>query len=129
MTAEPDRIEYVLAGIGVNVNQSRVPGELAGVATSLRLEAGRNFSRLEILLSLLKRLEHYYHRLLEEGPAVIVKRFSEVSSFARGKRVTVSDGAQVLTGVTAGLTPEGVLLVRRDDGRIEKVLSGHVRPE
>jgi BirA family biotin operon repressor/biotin-[acetyl-CoA-carboxylase] ligase len=129
MTAEPDKIEYVLVGIGVNVNQERIPEELRGIATSLRLEAGRSFSRLEILLSLLKRLEHYYNQLLAQGPAAIVKRFGEISSYARGKHVRVGDGDHALTGVTAGLTPGGVLLVRRDDGRIEKILSGHVRPE
>ncbi|MBI4459060.1 MAG: biotin--[acetyl-CoA-carboxylase] ligase [Acidobacteria bacterium] len=129
MTAEPERIAYVLVGIGVNVNHERIPEDLAAEATSLRLEAGHTFSRLEILILGVKRLEHYYNRLLEEGAGAIVERFSQISSYACGKRVRVSDGAQTLTGVTAGLTPEGILLVRRHDGRTEKVLSGHVRPE
>jgi len=129
MKAEPERIEYVLVGIGMNVNHERIPKELAPEATSLRLEAGRSFSRLELLVTVMNRMEYYYHRLLEKGAAAIVERFSEVSSYARGKRVRVSDAAQTLIGVTAGLTPEGLLLVRREDGRIEKVLSGLVRAE
>ncbi len=129
MTAEPERIKHVLVGIGINVNHQQIPHELAAEATSLRLEAGRSFSRLEILVSVLKRLEHYYNRLLNEGASAIVQRFTEISSYARGKRVKVLDSPDGLTGVTAGLTPEGVLLVQRDDGRMERVLSGHVRPE
>ena len=129
MTAEPERIENVLVGIGINVNHEQIPTDLAPEATSLRLEAGRSFSRLELLVTILKRLEYYYGRLLEEGAAAIVERFSEISSYARGKRIRVSDASQILVGVTAGLTPEGLLLVRRDDGRIEKILSGLVRAE
>jgi BirA family transcriptional regulator, biotin operon repressor / biotin---[acetyl-CoA-carboxylase] ligase len=129
LTAEPERIEHVLMGIGINVNHQRIPDDLAAEATSLRVEAGRGLSRLEIMVSVLKRLEHYYNRFLKEGASLIVERFSEISSFARGKRVKVVDSPDGLTGVTAGLTPEGVLLVRRDDGRMERVLSGHVRPE
>ncbi|MBI1955053.1 MAG: biotin--[acetyl-CoA-carboxylase] ligase [Acidobacteria bacterium] len=129
MTAEPERIEHVLMGIGINVNHLRMPEDLASAATSLRLEAGRSFSRLEILAAALKRLEQYYLQLLEQGPAAIVRRFSEISSFARGKRVRVSDGSRVLTGETAGLSPEGILLLRRDDGQTEMVLGGQVRTE
>ena len=129
MTAEPERIERVLLGIGVNVNQQQMPANLAAEATSLRLETGRNFSRLEILAAVLKRLEQYYLKLLEQGPAGIVRRFSEISSFARGKRVRVTDGSRVLMGETAGLSPEGILLLRRDDGQTEMVLGGQVRAE
>ena len=129
MTAEPEKIAHVLLGIGVNVNHTRIPPELAEEATSLRLEAGRTFSRLALLSSVLKRLEQHYDRLQQQGATPIVQRFREISSYARGKRVKVTDDARILIGVTEGLTPEGILLVRRDDGVTEKVLSGQVRPE
>ncbi|OFW27889.1 MAG: biotin--[acetyl-CoA-carboxylase] ligase [Acidobacteria bacterium RIFCSPLOWO2_12_FULL_60_22] len=129
MTAQPERVEHAQIGIGVNVNQAEIPAELAAEATSLRIEAGRGFSRLEVLVSILKRLEHYYHRLEERGAGAIVGRFGEISSYARGKRVRVTDGQRVIIGETVGLSPEGMLLVRRDDGEVEAVLSGLVRPE
>jgi BirA family biotin operon repressor/biotin-[acetyl-CoA-carboxylase] ligase len=127
MTAEPVRISHVLIGIGINVNQQQISAELAADATSLFLEAGRNFSRLEILVSVLKQLEHYYNRLQEAGAQAIVARFEEVSSYARGRRVRVTEGAKVVEGVTDGLAAEGLLLVRRDDGQLEPILSGRVR--
>ena len=129
MTAEPEKIGHVLVGLGINANHTQIPGELAAEATSLRLEAGRVFSRLDLLISILKRLEHHYNRFQEQGAAIIVQRFCEISSYARGKRVKVTDGLSVVSGVTAGLTPEGVLLLWQDDGRTEKILSGQVRPE
>jgi BirA family biotin operon repressor/biotin-[acetyl-CoA-carboxylase] ligase len=127
MTAEPVRITHVLIGIGINVNQQQMPVELGSEATSLFLEAGRNFSRLEILVSVLKRLEHYYNLLQEAGTQAIVARFGEVSSYARGKRVRITEGTNVVDGMTDGLTAEGLLLVRRDDGQMERILSGRVR--
>ena len=129
MTAQPERVEHAQVVIGVTVNQEVTPAELAAEATSLRLEAGRSFSRLEVLVGILNRLEHYYNRLHQKGAAVIVDRFREISSFACGKRVRVTDGDRVLTGETVGLSPEGMLLVRRDDGQTESVLSALVRPE
>ena len=127
MTAEPARISHVLVGIGINVNQQRMPADLGGEATSLFLAAGRSFSRLEILVLVLKRLEHYYNRLQEAGPQAIVARFEDVSSYARGKRVRITEGSSIMEGVTDGLTAEGLLLVRRDDGQVERILSGRVR--
>ncbi|MBI3895581.1 MAG: biotin--[acetyl-CoA-carboxylase] ligase [Acidobacteria bacterium] len=129
MTAEPERIAHILMGIGVNVNHPQMPKDLTAEATSLHQEAGRTFSRLEILSAVLKRLERYYLQCLEQGPAVIVHRFSEISSFARGKRVRITDGPRLLTGETAGLSPEGILLLRRDDGQTEMILGGQVRAE
>lgn len=129
MTAQPERVEHAQVGIGVNVNQKEMPEELAAEATSLCREAGHTFSRLEILVGILKRLEQYYQLFQEQGAASIVERFSEISSYARGKRVRVTDGTRQMVGETVGLSPEGMLLVRRDDGQTEAVLSGLVRPE
>ena len=129
MTAQPERVEHVQIGVGVNVNQTAIPAELAAEATSLCRETGRAFSRVEILVSILGRMERYFDLLQERGAAPIVSRFGEISSYARGKRVRVTDGPNLLVGETVGLSPEGMLLVRREDGRTESILSGQVRPE
>jgi BirA family biotin operon repressor/biotin-[acetyl-CoA-carboxylase] ligase len=128
MTAEPLRISHVLIGIGINVNHRLIPAELENEATSLLLQSGRAISRLELLISVLKRLEHYYNRFLDNGASEVISRFGEISSYARGRRVRVTDGGVAVSGMTEGLTPEGILLVRREDGKLEKVLSGQVRP-
>ncbi|MBZ5541418.1 MAG: biotin--[acetyl-CoA-carboxylase] ligase [Acidobacteriia bacterium] len=126
MHAEPGLVRFVIVGLGLNVNQAQFPEELAAIATSLRVETGREHSRLELLLRLLRQFESDYNRFLQEGPGWVLERFSAVSSFARGKRVSVNDGRASYTGTTAGLTPEGLLQVKRDDGRTVTVLSGDV---
>jgi BirA family biotin operon repressor/biotin-[acetyl-CoA-carboxylase] ligase len=126
MHAEPGQIRFVIVGIGLNVNQEKFPNELSSVATSLRIETGKPQSRLELLVRLLREFESDYNRFLQEGVAGVVERFETISSYAKGKRVRVSNGAESYTGTTAGLGPEGLLHVRRDDGEMVTVIAGDV---
>ncbi len=126
MHAEPDRVSFVIVGIGLNVNHARMPAELEPIATSLRMETGRLHSRLELLVKLLRCLDRYYNQFLAEGAAPILARFAEVSSYARGKRVRISTATETYVGTTAGLEPTGLLRVERDDGRTQVVISGDV---
>jgi BirA family biotin operon repressor/biotin-[acetyl-CoA-carboxylase] ligase len=126
MHAEPGQVRFVIVGIGLNVNQEKFPGELGSAATSLRIESGRPQSRLELLVRLLREFESDYNRFLAEGSAAVIERFTKVSSYAQGKRVRVSNGKDAFTGVTAGLGPEGLLLVQRDSGQVTTVIAGDV---
>ena len=126
MHAEPSLVRFVIVGIGLNVNQERFSGDLASTATSLRIESGRPQSRLELLVRLLREFETDYNRFLREGPAAVIAKFEAVSSYARDKRVRVTSGAATFSGVTAGLGPEGLLQVKRDDGQVVTVISGDV---
>jgi BirA family biotin operon repressor/biotin-[acetyl-CoA-carboxylase] ligase len=104
-----------------------MPEQLADSATSLRLQTGKPHSRLELLIRLLRHLDRYYNQFLSEGAAPILRRFAEVSTYFKGKRVLITTATESFTGVTAGLEPSGVLRVARDDGRgIVSVLSGDV---
>jgi BirA family biotin operon repressor/biotin-[acetyl-CoA-carboxylase] ligase len=124
MNAEQDRIHFVAVGIGINVNHDRVPEALSAIATSLKIETQRAHSRVEIVARLLRHLDSYYNRFITEGAEAIVARFSECSSYAKGKRVRVESPSETYTGTTDGLEPGGLLRVRRDDGRVLPVIAG-----
>src|SRR4029077_10656152 len=109
MHAEPSQVRFVIVGVGLNVNQEKFPADLAGKSTSLRMETGRAQSRLEVLVQFLRQFERDYQELLREGAKSVVKRFEATSSYARGKRVRVTNGRESFTGVTAGLEEEGGL--------------------
>jgi BirA family biotin operon repressor/biotin-[acetyl-CoA-carboxylase] ligase len=126
MHAEPERVRFVIIGIGLNVNHSRMPDKLQEIATALRIETGRSHSRLELAVKLLGRLENYYNEFLKDGPQTILDRFAAVPSFACGKRVRIANARETFTGTTAGLAPNGLLRVKREDGQIETVISGDV---
>ena len=126
MYADTSLVRFVIVGIGINVNQENFPPELAGIATSLRAETGRNLSRLELLARLLREFETDYNRFLREGAKSVTDRFTKVSSYAVGKKVRVTNGSDTFTGVTAGLAPEGLLQVQREDGKTVTVIAGDV---
>jgi BirA family biotin operon repressor/biotin-[acetyl-CoA-carboxylase] ligase len=127
MHAEPDRIRHAVIGIGLNVNQAKMSRDLADIATSLRIETRRMHSRFELLIRLLRCLDRYYNQFLADGATPILRRFAEVSSYFKGKRVRITTAKESFTGTTAGLEPSGVLRVARDDGRgIVPILSGDV---
>ena len=127
MHAEPTQVHFVIVGIGINVNQEKFPAEVSGIATSLRVQTGRAQSRMELLVRLLREFENDYNRFLREGAASVTQRFEAVSSYARGKRVNVSNGAESYSGITAGLSPEGLLRVERAGGEIVAIIAGDVK--
>jgi BirA family transcriptional regulator, biotin operon repressor / biotin---[acetyl-CoA-carboxylase] ligase len=112
-----------IAGIGINVNQTQFPEPLAHEATSLRLEAYREFSREDLLIALLRAVDGFIH----EDQPTILRLFTHASSYAAGRRVTVQQPGGAIEGVTAGLDPSGFLIVRRDDGTDTLIVAGGVR--
>lgn len=133
MNAEATRVRYIVVGIGINVNHTHFPEELQEQATSLRMITGNEWSRVELTAALLKSFEREYRQLTDDGDArqSILRRFSEQSSWVRGKQVRVDEnGSSVngssIEGTTEGLDERGFLQVRTAQG-LQKVLSGTVR--
>lgn len=128
MNAEATRVRYAVVGIGLNVNHADLPGALRASATSLRIETGRTWSRVELAAALLKSLDREYRALDSTDPAArddLLHRFEERSSYARGKLVRVEENGG-FEGITEGLDARGFLRVRTGDG-VRTVLSGGVR--
>ena len=117
-----------IAGIGINVNQTAFPKELAETATSLRLITGLLQSRERLLVNLLAAVDSFTKMLIEGGKEPVLRMFARASSYACGKRVMVEEGGCVIQGTTEGLDPSGFLVVRKDDGARSTILAGGVRP-
>lgn len=128
MNAEATRVRYVVVGIGLNVNHENFPESLQSDATSLRLAAGRKWSRVEVAATLLKSLNREYRSLLEQQNArqSILLRFAQHSTWVLGKQVCVQENGATITGVTQGLDENGFLLVGAQHG-LQRILSGTVR--
>ena len=127
MNSEATRVRHLVVGVGINVNQVRFPAELRDIATSLRIETGTEWSRVELCAALLKALDREYRSLVKDAGArdAILRRFEENSSSVRGKKVNVSENGD-LAGVTEGLDERGFLRVRTADG-LRTVVSGTVK--
>jgi BirA family transcriptional regulator, biotin operon repressor / biotin---[acetyl-CoA-carboxylase] ligase len=116
----------VVAGIGINVNQTSFPSDLRTPATSLRIENGGTLqSREDILIKLLESVDAFSSMLMAEGSECIVRAFTSASSYALDRRVLIEEDGR--RGITAGLDEDGFLLVRFDNGRMERIAAGGVR--
>lgn len=127
MNAEATQVRHLVVGIGINVNQAKFPAELREIATSLRIETGTEWSRVELCGALLKSLDREYRALANDVGVrqSILQRFEQSSSSARGRKVSVEENRD-LDGISEGLDARGFLQVRTAGG-LRTVLSGTVR--
>jgi len=128
LNAEVTRVRYVVVGMGLNVNNEEFPPELAAIATSLRIEAGKRFSRVELVAALLRALDREQaalHNGLSAARESILRRFEKYSSYCCGCAVVVEEDGGY-EGVTRGLDDRGFLRVETARG-MRTVLSGGVR--
>jgi len=116
----------VVVGIGVNLTDDAFPQDLINVATSVANESDRKPERETILKSLLSGLSRWYSLLHEtDGAEKIVAAWTSRSSYASGRMVQVTNGDEVLQGITRGVENDGALRLETTRG-IELIRAGDV---
>ena len=127
MSAETEKVNFVILGIGINVNMRRdqFPAILRHPASSLTLEGNGEINRIAFIRALLSELDLLYQQYLIEGDEPIRKEWLTRCNMV-GRAVRVSCRDTVISGVVTGVDGNGALLVRLPDGREEQVLSGDV---
>jgi BirA family biotin operon repressor/biotin-[acetyl-CoA-carboxylase] ligase len=130
MSAELDRVRYIIIGIGVDVNQSAAefPEELKKIATSLKIEAGAEVCRAELATEILRELDRDYARI-NAGKFSEVADEWEAACVTIGKNVAVHTGDRKFRGRAEALDDDGALLVRTEHGHLERVIGGDVTLE
>jgi len=123
MNAEVDKVNFVVIGIGLNVNNDKK--SLIATATSLKEQQGQEISRLSLLQELLRRLESNYFLLEDKGPQEIIHKWRSFT-LTLGTRVKVYCQNKHLEGQAVDIDADGALLIRKDSGLIQKVSSGDV---
>ncbi len=119
--------QCIVAGIGINVNNTRFERELRTPPTSLKLaRRGQVVSREHLLAQLLDSIDEFSTVLNDRGPREILDAFSRSSSYVLNRRVILEDnGAR---GITAGLDENGFLLLKLDNGQVSRIAAGGIRP-
>ncbi|MDP2929137.1 MAG: biotin--[acetyl-CoA-carboxylase] ligase [Candidatus Omnitrophota bacterium] len=131
MKAEQDRVDFVVLGIGINVNSpiKQLPRGASSIKEELRQlhRAGVKtaLSRVELVKKVLERLEEYYNILKKEGFGPIIETWKDLSSMI-GSRVKVTLPGKTFEGLAHDINPDGALVVRTESGLLEKVSSGDV---
>ncbi len=113
LSAEMDRVRFVIIGIGVNANTPL--NLLPANATSIKNELGQPVSRIKLLQEILGSLENWYEIFKVEGFNPVVKKWKQLS-VTLGKRVRVVDSGGTIEGVAMDLDQYGGLIIRDDSG-------------
>ncbi len=127
ITAE--RVNYVILGIGVNLNypHALMPEAIRERATSLMECAGKTVSREAFLGRLIHDLDRCYGILGEAGFDAIAPQWEAYFNF-RGERVRVEGGGEALAGIAKGIDRDGALIIEREGGQYHRVFAGDVIP-
>jgi BirA family transcriptional regulator, biotin operon repressor / biotin---[acetyl-CoA-carboxylase] ligase len=127
LVAEADRINAVIIGIGMNVNQTKedFPVELQEIATSLLLEKGGKVSRADLIKSIFMNLEKLYLLYLEEG-FFPIKLLWESYAISIGRKITARTLTHTIVGKAQGITDDGVLIIEDELGKTHHVYSADI---
>lgn len=125
MNAEMEKINFIIIGIGINVNIDCFPEELSNVATSLEIESKRKWKRKEIIKELLIEFEKYYELYQQNNDFTIFLDDYKKLCVTIGKNVHVF-AKEAFDGKAIDVTKEGELIVEKENGEITVVFSGEV---
>ena len=125
MSAEFDRVDYTVTGIGINVKNTSFPDEIAHKATSILLETGRHIDQNKFVACVLKNLER---ELVDNHYNLNGTSVSDYQSLCAtiGRSVTFTRGRRKISGMAVGINNSGELEVMLSNGTISTVNSGEV---
>ncbi|WDV45505.1 biotin--[acetyl-CoA-carboxylase] ligase [Clostridiaceae bacterium M8S5] len=128
MNAELSRINYIIVGIGINVNleKEEIAEEIKNVATSLKIEAKKHVARKEVIATVLNNFEKYYEKFVQENDIKQVIDLCKQASIVLGKQISIISKGKEIPAKAIDLNHKGELVVEYEDGKKESVLSGEV---
>ena len=124
MRADMDKVEWLLCGIGININISSFPPPLDQTATSLQLLGSSPLKRAPIAAALLEEIERLYGVLCNEGFAPIREIWLQ-HAVSLGQTVRVSNSQEEYQAIARDLDADGYLIIERD-GKLETLRGGDI---
>jgi len=127
MSAELDIINWVVVGIGVNVNidHQRFPEDIQANTISLKEVSGEEVLRVKLAQRFLQEFEKYYEKLKRKEFSSILKEW-KLYSHTLGKKIRVDMGERIITGEAIDINEEGALILKKEDGELIKIISGTI---
>jgi BirA family biotin operon repressor/biotin-[acetyl-CoA-carboxylase] ligase len=119
-------IQHVVVGAGINVMPAAYPPEIAGRATSLEVELGRDVDRGLLLAEYLCALAARYQDLLDRRGDAVVGAWRARAASMLGRRVEWEGGGATREGVALDIDDTGALVVRTTAGPV-RLAAGEVR--
>lgn len=117
--------DFAVVGIGFNVNSTGFPTEVADIATSMRIEAGREFNRADVLTEIIRRFAKRRLQIGQEFDALVSS--VSVRCVLTGRRVSLTTASGPRVGIVTGIAPGGELLLKTDQGMERLIQADEVR--
>lgn len=125
LSAEMERVNYVVIGVGINVKTIDFPDEIKEKATSLYKE-GYKLSRVDIVKEFCKEFEKLYKGYILDGDKHNTLEICRKHSAVIGKQVYVLKNNKKELVKCIDINENGNLIVRERNGEIEEIMSGEV---
>ena len=125
LSAEIERVNYIVVGIGMNVKDTDFEEELQDKATSLYKE-NYNVSRVDIVKEILCQFEKLYLDYIEKDDKKEVLDICRQYSAIINKEIYVIKNDQKELVDCIGINEEGNLIIKNKDGKLEEIMSGEV---
>ena len=128
MSGEVDHINYLVMGIGINVNfeEEDFPEELKDIATSLTLESGKYIDRKILISNVLNTFEVLYNDFVKNGDIAETIDICRKNSILIGKEIQLVNRGKVTTAKAIDISDQGELVIENCHGSIENIVSGEV---
>jgi len=108
LTGDPADVCHVIIGIGINVNMTSVAGGIDQPWTSVRQQTGILMDRSELANLISEFLHRYLCLHAQRGFSALHDEW-EANNIWQGRRCTLSNGAQLITGLMLGVDGQGAL--------------------
>jgi len=127
MSAELDIINWVVVGIGVNVNidHQRFPEDIQANTISLKEVSGEEVLRVKLAQTFLQEFEKYYESLKRREFSSILKEW-KLYSHTLGRKIRVDMGERIVTGEAVNINEDGALILKKEDGELIKIIFGTI---
>lgn len=111
MSAQFDYVNYIVVGIGINVQNEKFDEDIADKATSIFLETGKRVNRAVLIEAVMEAFEHYYALYLETEDLSKIEKEYNAYLVNRNEKVRVLDPKGEYEGKAMGITKRGELIV------------------
>ncbi|MDK2992468.1 MAG: BirA family transcriptional regulator [Clostridiales bacterium] len=128
MSAEVDKVNYVIIGIGINANISveDIPDELKDKATSLAIELGYNVDRKNLFRHISRNIDELYTYFINGNQWHDLMVEYREKCINVGRRAVISQGDVSWEGMVTDIDDDGALIVLDGHGEKKRIISGDV---
>lgn len=124
---ETGKAEYLIVGIGINVNNTEFPKELRDKVTSLRIFSGQEINRKNLIISILNEIEKIVQnkKYISQRKKILYEYMERAKLLNKKVEVKVID--KKIIGTVRGINDRGGLIIIKENGRKEIIYNGELK--